>query len=104
MTLTVATPDGRELSYLHSHDVTYVTFCEGPYGESVAYRDFMGWDVPWYSAEDSADAPLAGRWFGMQVCYLRRGGQVFETGQQPAKITGLRYISRSRVRRQGLEP
>jgi predicted dithiol-disulfide oxidoreductase (DUF899 family) len=69
----------RELSYLHSRDVTYATVCEGPYDESVAYRDFMGWDVPWYSAGGSAEALLAGRWFGMQVCYLRRGSQVFET-------------------------
>ncbi len=69
----------RELSYLHSRDVTYATFCQGPYAESVAYRDFMGWDVPWYSARDSADALLAGRWFGMQVCYLRDGDRVFET-------------------------
>jgi predicted dithiol-disulfide oxidoreductase (DUF899 family) len=68
-----------ELSYLHSRDVTYATFCEGPYAESIAYRDFMGWDVPWYSARDSAGALLAGRWFGMTVCYLRQGGQVFET-------------------------
>jgi predicted dithiol-disulfide oxidoreductase (DUF899 family) len=69
----------RELSYLHSRDVTYATFCQGPYAESLRYRDFMGWDVPWYSAKDSADALLAGRWFGMQVCYLRHGNRVFET-------------------------
>jgi predicted dithiol-disulfide oxidoreductase (DUF899 family) len=69
----------RELSYLHSRDVTYATFCQGPYEESVRYRDFMGWDVPWYSAQDSAETLLAGRWFGMQVCYLRQGRQVFET-------------------------
>src|SRR5262245_33978546 len=37
----------RELSYLHSRDVTYSTFCQGPYDESSRYRDFMGWDVPW---------------------------------------------------------
>jgi predicted dithiol-disulfide oxidoreductase (DUF899 family) len=69
----------RELAYLHSRDVTYATFCEGPYDESVRYRDFMGWDVPWYSAQDSAEALLAGRWYGMQVCYLRDGDRVFET-------------------------
>jgi len=68
-----------ELSYLNSRDVTYATFCQGPYQESVAYRDFMGWNTPWYSAKDSADALLAGRWFGMQVCYLRHGERVFET-------------------------
>ena len=69
----------RELSYLHARDVTYATFCQGPYEESIAYRDFMGWDTPWYSARDSAEALLAGRWFGMQVCYLRQGDRVFET-------------------------
>ncbi|MGH3479562.1 MAG: DUF899 family protein [Pseudonocardiaceae bacterium] len=46
---------------------------------SVRYRDFMGWDVPWYSAQDSADALLAGRRFAMLVCYLRHGDRVFET-------------------------
>jgi predicted dithiol-disulfide oxidoreductase (DUF899 family)/uncharacterized protein YndB with AHSA1/START domain len=69
----------RELSYLHSRDVTYATFCEGPYEESVRYRDFMGWDVPWYSAQDSADALLAGRRFANLSCYLRNGDRVFET-------------------------
>jgi predicted dithiol-disulfide oxidoreductase (DUF899 family) len=76
---TFFTGQVRELSYLHSRDVTYATFCAGPYAESSAYRDFMGWDVPWYSARESADALLAGRWFGMQVAYLRDGDRVFET-------------------------
>ncbi|HEY6790737.1 MAG TPA: DUF899 family protein, partial [Trebonia sp.] len=31
-----------DLSYLHSRGVTYATFCDGPYAESAAYRDFMG--------------------------------------------------------------
>jgi predicted dithiol-disulfide oxidoreductase (DUF899 family) len=69
----------RELSYLHSRDVTYATFCEGPYEASIRYRDFMGWDVPWYSVQDSADALLADRGFGTLICYLRHGDRVFET-------------------------
>jgi predicted dithiol-disulfide oxidoreductase (DUF899 family) len=73
----------RELSYLHSRDVTYATFCQGPYEESVRYRDFMGWDVPWYSVQGaaSADALLAGRPFNRfyLVCYLRHEDRVFET-------------------------
>jgi len=69
----------RELSYLHARDVTYATFCQGPYEESVRYRDFMGWDVPWYSAQDSADALLAGRpHFGL-LFFLRDGDRVYET-------------------------
>jgi len=49
-----------ELSYLHSRDVTYAVFCQGPYDESVRYRDFMSWDMPWYSARVSLDALLGG--------------------------------------------
>ena len=41
----------------------------------------MGWDMPWYSAEQSLDALLTGRRIGMfhLVCYLRQGDRVFET-------------------------
>jgi len=71
----------RELSYLHSRDVTYATFCYGPYEESVRYRDFMGWDAPWYSVQDSAERLLAGRPSNrfMLVSYLQHEGRVFET-------------------------
>ncbi len=69
-----------ELGYLHSRDVTYAVFCQGPYDESSRYRDFMAWDMPWYSVpEASAGTLLAGRHFGMKVCYLRDGDRVFET-------------------------
>ncbi len=77
---TFFTGHARELSYLHSRDVTYATICQGAYAESARYRDFMGWEMPWYSARDaSADALLAGRSFGAYVCYLRDGDRVFET-------------------------
>lgn len=71
----------RELSYLHSRDVTYATFCQGSYDESARYRDFMGWDMPWYSVLASRDTLLAGREVGSMylVCYLRRDSDVFET-------------------------
>jgi predicted dithiol-disulfide oxidoreductase (DUF899 family) len=79
---TLYTAQIRELSFLHSRDVTYATFCQGPLEESVRYRRFMGWDMPWYSApRASLEALLVGRRVGMMhlVCYLRRGAQVFET-------------------------
>ncbi|MEQ7004982.1 DUF899 family protein [Actinopolymorpha sp. B17G11] len=71
----------RELSNLHSRDVTYATLCQGPYDVSVRYRDFMGWDVPWYSAQDAADALLGDRQRSPAplVCYLRHEDRVFET-------------------------
>jgi predicted dithiol-disulfide oxidoreductase (DUF899 family) len=55
--------------------------CQGPYDESIRYRDFMGWDMPWYSAHASLDGLLVGRQIGMMhlVCYLRDGDRVFET-------------------------
>ena len=78
---TFATSQVRELSYLHSRDVTYATFCQGPYEESARYRAFMGWETPWYSAQRSLGTLLAGRPVGMfyLVCYLRQGHNVFET-------------------------
>jgi predicted dithiol-disulfide oxidoreductase (DUF899 family) len=78
---TFYTSQVRELSFLHSRDVTYATFCQGPYEESARYRDFMGWQMPWYSAQDSLDTLLVGRRIGMMhiVCYLRQGSNVFET-------------------------
>ena len=72
----------RELSYMHSRDVTFATVCQGPYPESARYRDFMGWEMPWYAAPKvSLDILLVGRQVGMMhiVCYLRQGSKVFET-------------------------
>src|SRR5450755_1267652 len=52
-----------------------------PYEESARYRDFMDWEMPWYSAQDSLDTLLVGRRVGRMhiVCYLRQGSNVFET-------------------------
>ena len=78
---TWVTSQVRELSYIHARDVTYAVLCQGPYKESSRYRDFMGWEMPWYSAQDSLETLLVGRRVGMMhlVCYLRRGSDVFET-------------------------
>ena len=78
---TFYTSQVRELSFIHSRDVTYATFCQGPYEESARYRDFMGWEMPWYSALGSLDTLLVGRRVGRMhlVCYLRQGAKVFET-------------------------
>jgi predicted dithiol-disulfide oxidoreductase (DUF899 family) len=76
---TFFTGHARELSYLHSRDVTYATFCQGPYADSARYRDFMGWEMPWYSARDSREVLLSGRSFGGYLCYVRDGDRVFET-------------------------
>ena len=78
---TFYTGQVAELSNLHSRDITYAVFCQGPYEESIRYHDFMGWDMPWYSAADSAGALLGGRQLNRMyiICYLRDGDRVFET-------------------------
>ena len=78
---TWVTSQLSELSYIRSRDATYATFCQGPYEESARYRDFMGWDMPWYSAQNSLDALLAGRQANRMyiICYLRQGSNIFET-------------------------
>jgi predicted dithiol-disulfide oxidoreductase (DUF899 family) len=90
---TWVTTQVAELSYLHSRDITYAVFCQGrntasggaepqvSYHESLRYRDFMGWDIPWYSAQTSLDELLVGREIGLfhVVCYLRDGDRAFET-------------------------
>jgi predicted dithiol-disulfide oxidoreductase (DUF899 family) len=78
---TAFTTQIRELSHLHVRGVTYATFCQGPFDESRRYRDFMGWQMPWYSAEASLGTLLAGRRIGMMhlICYLRLGSKIYET-------------------------
>lgn len=78
---TWVTTQVAELSYLHSRDVTFAVFCQGPYEDSSRYHDFMGWEMPWYSALGSLETLLPGRQIGTMhlVCYLRQGAKVFET-------------------------
>ena len=90
---TFYTSQLAELAYLHSRDISYAVLCQGrntaeefgdaatTYAESLRYRDFMGWDLPWYSAQPSLDALLGEREIGLfhLVCYLRDGERVYET-------------------------
>jgi predicted dithiol-disulfide oxidoreductase (DUF899 family) len=78
---TLFTTQVSELSYLHARDITFAVFCQGPYDESIRYRDFMGWSMPWYSAQPSLETLLVGRQIGLfhMICYLRDGERVFET-------------------------
>lgn len=76
---TFSTGHMQLLDYLHARDVTYAVFCEGPYDESAAFAEFMGYPFPWYSAKDSDPALVDGREFGFIACYLRDGDRVYET-------------------------
>jgi predicted dithiol-disulfide oxidoreductase (DUF899 family) len=79
---TYYTTQVSELSALHSRDITFAVFCQGPYEESARYHDFMAWNMPWYSAQAaSLDTLLAGREPNRMyiMSYLRDGSRVFET-------------------------
>ena len=90
---TFYTNQVAELSNLHSRDITYAVFCQGRnvsfvgadaqacYEESLRYRGFMDWHMPWYSAQPSLETLLVGRELGLfhLVCYLRDDDRVFET-------------------------
>jgi predicted dithiol-disulfide oxidoreductase (DUF899 family) len=86
---TWVTTQVRELSYIHSRDLTLAVFCQGAYEESARYRDFMGWEMPWYSALGSLETLLIGRRVGRVhiVCYLRQGSKVFETYWTTAQVS-----------------
>ena len=57
---TWVTTQVTELSYLHSRDITYAVFCQGPYGESIRYRDH-GLGHALVLRADPLDALLTGR-------------------------------------------
>jgi hypothetical protein len=80
---TPLVPDSSDESIDEEHRVVArLVFCQGPYDESSRYRDFMGWDMPWYSAQDSLGVLLAPpKRAGMMhlVCYLRSDDRVFQT-------------------------
>jgi predicted dithiol-disulfide oxidoreductase (DUF899 family) len=90
---TFYTSQIAELAYLHSRDITYAVFSQGcntssgfadaqtSYEESRRYREFMGWDMPWYSAQPTLEKLLGDREIGLfhLICYLRRDDHVYET-------------------------
>jgi predicted dithiol-disulfide oxidoreductase (DUF899 family) len=92
---TWVTSQVRELSYIHARDTTFAVFAQGPYDESARYREFMGWEMPWYSSLGSLETLLVGRRVGRMhlVCYLRQGSKVFETYWTTSR--GVEYMDNS---------
>lgn len=77
---TFSTCHMQMLEYLHAREVTYAVISQGPYAQSAAFREFMGYSWPWYSAAGSDPALTDGRDFGFIACYLcDEAGQVYET-------------------------
>lgn len=65
-------------TYLAERDVTFAVFCEGVWDEIAAYRDFMGWAMPWYSTAHALENPaIAGG--GPLRFFLRQDDDVYLT-------------------------
>jgi predicted dithiol-disulfide oxidoreductase (DUF899 family) len=72
------------LAHLHARDTSFVLVSRAPLGRLLAYRERMGWDLPWYSSEESDfndDFELTQpdyETFGLSV-FLRDGDDVYRT-------------------------
>lgn len=72
----------QDACYLHACGVSFAVFCEGPWDAVRPFRDFMGYQVPWYSVVGVDDPAVAGGLTdnrGLISCYLRVGDRVFLT-------------------------
>ncbi|MGC5614712.1 DUF899 family protein [Georgenia sp. Z1491] len=75
-------------AYLAERDVTFAVLSEGAWPELAAYRDFMGWTMPWYSVELALDDPaVAGG--GQLRTFVRDGAVVYLAWQTIARGTEL---------------
>ncbi len=72
------------LAHLHARDTSFVLVSRAPLANIQAYKQRMGWTVPWFSSfgsEFNVDFGLtseAGETFGLSV-FLREGDSVFRT-------------------------
>src|SRR5580704_17626046 len=67
----------------------------GPVRRERPPSDFMGWEMPWYSALGWLEVLLVGRRVGRMhlVCYPRQGSKVFETYWTTSR--GVEYMDNS---------
>ncbi|WP_020673710.1 DUF899 domain-containing protein [Amycolatopsis nigrescens] len=93
-------------AHVHARDTTLVVTAPAPLAESEAYRQRMGWTVPWYSAygNDFTDDCGVGDGFGISV-FIRDGERIFRsyfTSGRGAELvdTNLHYIDLTPLGRQ----
>jgi predicted dithiol-disulfide oxidoreductase (DUF899 family) len=72
------------LAHLHARDTSFALVSRGPLANLEAYRQRMGWTVPWYSSagsdfnEDFGVTTEAGESFALSV-FVRDGDDVYRT-------------------------
>lgn len=74
------------LSHLYAKDTSLVLVSRAPVGKLVAYKDRMGWDLPWVSSGRSAfnedfQTTVDGEEHHSISVFLRDGDRVFHTWQ-----------------------
>lgn len=81
------------LEHLHARGTSLALVTPAPYGRLAAYRERMGWQVPWYAALGTAfnEACGLGGGFGLSV-FLRDGGAVYRS-----YFTAARGVDRLRL-------
>lgn len=72
------------LAHLQARDTSFAMISRGPLRSLLAYKQRMGWDLPWYSSESSdfnddfeVTTPK-GETFGLSV-FLRDGSNIYRT-------------------------
>ena len=78
------------LSHLHAKDTSLVLVSRAPVGKLVAFKDRMGWDLPWVSSgrttfNEDFHATVDGEEHHAISVFLRDGDRVFHTWQTFAR-------------------
>ncbi len=74
------------LSHLHAKDTSFVLVSRAPVGKLVAFKDRMGWDLPWVSSgrttfNEDFQVTVDGQERHSISVFLRDGQRVFHTWQ-----------------------
>jgi predicted dithiol-disulfide oxidoreductase (DUF899 family) len=72
------------LAHIHARDTSFVLVSRAPFANIAAYRQRMGWSIPWYSSAESdfnvdfGVTTETGESFGLSA-FLREGADVYRT-------------------------
>ena len=67
------------LAHLHARDTSFALVSRAPIAKIEAYRERMGWTIPWYSITDGFDTDFGvHEWHGTNA-FILDGGRVFRT-------------------------
>lgn len=67
------------MQYLNARDTTFAVVTRGPWAEASAYRDRMGWTMPWYSSPELATYLLEPDTSFTLTAFLADGEDVYQT-------------------------